>query len=147
MRTILAFFLLLLFTVSCSGDGGASVEDLAQTYDASEMVYTDSADPSRTADVIAAGATFRITLNENGTYDSVFTPPGDPAETLTGTWEASTDVMTIIEDGQSGDTQFDYEFSVDTLILTGGSAEYDFDGDSVPEDAKLDITLHALAAT
>ncbi|MFH1018585.1 MAG: lipocalin family protein [Pseudomonadota bacterium] len=141
MRNILASFLVLFLAGSCGGDGGASTDALAQTWEATKVEYSNSADLLETVDLVALGGTFRITLAADGSYQSMLAPAGEAEETHTGTWEASQDLMTLTQDGQLFSTQYDYVLSGDTLTLTGGDSEYDFDGDTVPEAAKLDMTF------
>jgi hypothetical protein len=128
---------LVLGAAACS-DTSAPMEDLVGTWNATAMVFTRVADTTEKVDVIALGATFRMTLAADSTWTAIQTVPLAVPDTATGTWTASLDVLTLEETGQSGNMQFQYVMSGNTVTLTGGSVDFDFGfGD---EPATLSIT-------
>jgi hypothetical protein len=131
-------------SLACGGDGsGPSPDSFAGTWDATKYEFTNVANTSEKVDVIALGATLVVVLNADETYEATATPPGGAPEVTTGTWHASSDVFTIRETGISGEMQFDYHRSGNTLTLSGASDEFDFDGDdqTPPEAARVSAVL------
>jgi hypothetical protein len=133
----LALTAVLAVGAAC-GDQGPAIPDLVGTWDATKLEFTRVANPSQKVDVIALGATFWIALDADSTWLAVVTIPLSTPDTTTGTWSAGTDVVTLQEDGATGNQQFDYVLSGSTLTLTGANVDYDFGtGD---EPATLDVT-------
>lgn len=126
--------------LGCGDDGGAPA-DLTGTWNATSLVFTSTTNPAQQEDLIALGATFTIVLRADGTYTSTLAPPGGAPDVATGTWSASTDVLTIQETGDPFTVQFDFSLSGSTLTLTGGGVDYDFDGDGTDDPATLDVVL------
>jgi hypothetical protein len=127
--------------VACSGDDTTSSVDLAGTWNVTryELVSTTSS-PTR-VDLIALGATAQLVMRSDGTYQLTMTGTGAQDETGSGTWSASSDVVTITRVGMSGQMQFNYSLSGSTLTLVGADTEWDFNGDGVDEPAKLNMTV------
>lgn len=125
------------------GDGGSapSRSKFAGTWDGTKLEFTKVGSPSTKVDVIAAGGTVVVVLDEGGTYEWTLTPPGGPPETSTGTWSASADVFTIRESGVAWEMQFDWSMSGSTLTLSGADGDFDFNGDDIMEAAKVDVVL------
>lgn len=126
---------------ACSNGVDVETDEIAGTWDATHMVYHNSANPNETVDVISEGAEFFITFNANGSYSATYTAVEEAPETTTGTWEASIDVLTTSQTGMSFSTEYEFVLSGNTLTLTGGDVDYDWDGDDVDEPAELDLTM------
>jgi hypothetical protein len=122
--------------VACSDDTGPSEDELVGTWNATKLEFVTE---GLTFDAIAFGATLQLVLRGDGTYTVTLGFPGEPAETETGTWSASEDVLTL--SGSSGDMQFDMSLSGGTLRLTGADGEFDIDDDGVDEPVKVNLTL------
>lgn len=128
-----------LVTVACSG-GGTSSADLAGTWNVTKYELVSSASSTTKVDLIAQGATATLVMKSDGTYQMTTTIPGQADETLTGTWSASSDVLTTTQVGMSGNMQFNYTLSGSTLTMWGADSGWDFNGDDVDEPAKLNMT-------
>jgi len=132
----------LAVSLACGGDSsGPSRDKFAGIWDATKLEYTNTANTSEKVDIIALGATYVIELTSGGDYTATVTPPGGAPEIETGTWSASADVFTLKETGSSGNMQFDYTLSGNTLTASGANTDFDFDGDDVPEPARLSAVL------
>jgi hypothetical protein len=129
---------LVLGAAACS-DSGPSADSFVGTWSATQMEFTRSANPTETVEIIGEGATFRITFKADSTWTAVLTAPGMSPDTSSGTWSASIDVLTIATTGMSGEQQFQFSLSGNTLTLSGANAEWDFG--SGDEAATLSITL------
>jgi hypothetical protein len=129
---------LVLGVAACS-DSGPSADSFVGTWDATRMEFTRTANPADKEDIIGDDGTYRITFNADGTWHAVMTVPGVMVDLPSGTWSASIDVLTIVTTGMSGEQQFDYVLSGNTLTLSGANAEWDFG--SGDEPATLSMTL------
>jgi hypothetical protein len=130
---------LVLAAAACSDSGAPSIDSFVGTWNATRMEFTRVANPADKEEIIAGGATFQITLKADSTWSGVLTVPPGAADTASGTWSASLDVLTIVTTGMSGEQQFDYVLSGTTLTLSGANTDWDFG--SGDEAATLSITL------
>jgi hypothetical protein len=129
---------LVVGAAACSDSNAPATDEFVGTWNATSMVFTRVADTTQKMDVIALGATFRITFAADSTWQSIQTAPLTQPDTSTGTWAASIDVLTLTQTGQSGNIMFNFVLSGNTVTLTGGNVDWDFGtGD---EPAKLSIT-------
>ncbi len=122
--------------IACSGDG-SNPADLPGTWTASKMQFVNST--YGTVDLVSRGGSATLVLNSNKTYTTTVRMPGQPDDVTTGTWNASSDVLSLVESPTS-QMEFDYVLSGNTLTLTGADAPFDFNGDGYEEPAKLNIT-------
>jgi Lipocalin-like domain len=128
------------------GDSGFSsateaTQTLVGTWQATKAEYTNRSNSSQSVDIVALGSVLTLVLEAGSSFRLTIVDPGEPGNTVTGTWSASRDVLTIVTAGQSGETQFDMTFSGNTLTLDGGHALFDIDGDGVGEECELDMIL------
>ncbi len=129
-----------LVALACSGDGSSTPSsNLVGTWNVSKYELVSTSSPSTKVELISQGGTATIVMKSDGTYQGTSKLPGEPSESVTGTWSASSDVLTMTQVGMSGNMQFNYSLSGSTLTLTGADAEWDFNGDGVEEPAKLNI--------
>jgi hypothetical protein len=127
----------VLGLAACS-DSGPSMDSFVGTWNATKAEFVSEADPTVKQEVIALGASFKITFNADSTWRAIMTAPLMAPDTSSGTWSASIDVLTLVTTGASGETQFAYVLSGNTVTLTGGHVEWDFgNGD---EPALLNVT-------
>ena len=113
------------------GDGGTgpAEEELTGTWRATKMEFVSVSNPAQKVDVITLGVTATLALNAGGTFFLTSTEPGHSAETLSGTWSASADVLTLKWTTPfTGEWQFDMALSGGSLTLSGADAEYNIDG-------------------
>lgn len=122
--------------VACSDDTGPSEDELVGTWNATKLEFVGG---GLTVDAIAAGATLRMVLRDDQTYTVTIGFPGEPAETETGTWSASKDVLTLSD--SDGDMQFDMSLNGTTLKLTNADGEFDVDDDGDDDPVKINLTL------
>ena len=141
-HSFLIFLLLLAVLISsCGQDKGGKTDALTGTWNATKREFTNLSSPFQKIDVIQNGTTYLVTFNTDGTYEAQLTPSGLPAETVTGDWDLSLDILTLKQTGQPFSTQFSYTLSGDTLTLTEGDSIYDFNDDGNPLEAHLDMIL------
>lgn len=135
-------FAVAMLSLACGGDGGGpSPSEFAGTWTATRFQYTNKANTAEKVDIIAQGATVVVVMDANGTYQMTLTPPGGAPGVTTGTWDASADILTIKETGMSGQMQFDYSLSGNSLTLSGADTDFDFGQDGTLEAARLSADL------
>ncbi len=141
-----ALAVLLCTAVSCGGDKSTAPEpqQLTGLWNATSVQYVFS--PSTSVDLIQERSyTASLLLNEDHTYRYVLAPPSGPADTLANSWDLSSDgTMTLRL--SNGEMQFDTQLADDTLRLTGADSPFDYNGDGLWEEGKLNRTF-ARAAT
>lgn len=138
-----ALLILVCATIGCSDDdedAGPAPEQIAGTWNATRVEYV-SVPPGTTVELIALGGTATLALGEDSSFQFVVTPSGEPPTTTDGTWNLSGDMMEWTPQGMPFSWQFDVSFSGDNLELNGASAEYDFNHDDAPDQAKLYLTF------
>jgi hypothetical protein len=155
MRFVLAMLALVTVLLSaCGGNsssssgastpsGSSPVAPTPQTTEgtwrATKAQFVSAANSNRQVDIIAQGSTVTIAFaGSNYTYTQV--ESGKPQQVQTGTWSASTDVMTMRPTGVTWTIQFDMTFSGNSLALKGGHVQFDFNNGSF-EEALLNMTL------
>jgi hypothetical protein len=140
----LVFFLAVaLLTVGgCkSSTGPEDTESFLGTWNATKAEFTSIANSGTHVDIVAGGSTVVLLLNAT-TFTLTTTDPGESPVIASGTWSASTDILTLTwTSGGSGETQFEYALSGDNLTLNDGHMMFDFMPGSF-EEALLDLVLH-----
>lgn len=137
----------LAVTLGCGGDGdggnGPGPHGLVGTWEATKVELVNAANPAQKVDLVAMGGTLTVELNTNQTCRLVTTFPGEPTETITGTWSGSSDVITIhyTGPGYSVTWQFDWSLAGNVLAMNGAHGDFDFDGDDVDEAAIINLVL------
>jgi hypothetical protein len=134
---------LLAVVAACGNDDGSgpSTGELSGVWRATKVELVSVANSSVKVDLVSMGAVYTLTLGTSGTFTLAGTMPGEPADTRTGTWSASSDVLTLNFAGGSGNWQFDMELSGTTLTLSGANGSYDFNDDDQDEEAKINLVL------
>ena len=140
LRTRLAVALAAA-SLGCGKDKAPPSESFAGTWNATRVEFVSTADPATRVDIVAQGSKVTVVLDARGTYTTTTRAPGLPDDVSTGTWSASSDVITMQETGVPWSQQFSYALAGNTLTLTGADAEFDFDDDGTGEPAKLNVTL------
>jgi hypothetical protein len=119
---------------------GASGGGLAGTWRATRAEYVSATNSSLRVDVVAQGTTVNLALTTN-TFTLTITDPGQSPKVTNGGWTSSRDTMTLTPAGMPFSWVFDMELNGNTLTLTGGSVEFDFNADGAFEQARLNLTL------
>ena len=131
---VLAAGAMVVAVAACGDSTGITVEDLVGTWEATEIVFTNSANTSESVDVIDLGASLTGTINSAGTVSTVFDDGQGGTDSDSGTLSVDGSTLTV-----GGDT-FAAERSGNVLILTGED-QWDFDEDGTDEPATLTIRL------
>lgn len=132
---------LLLVSAACGNDDVITPQDdlgfLVGDWDAVVLEVTNQADPTETADLLEAGATFRINVQPSGQYTATLTFLGTSIPEI-GTLKLEGNQLTFFRSIPSTDTSHATltQLSEDRVRLEGLSS-FDFDLDGVPEDADL----------
>jgi hypothetical protein len=125
---------MVVAVAACGDSTGITVEDLVGTWEATEIVFTNSANTSESVDVIDLGASLTVTINSAGTVSTVFDDGQGGTDSDSGTLSVDGSTLTV------GGETFEAERSGDVLILTG-DGEWDFDEDGTDDPATLTIRL------
>ncbi len=127
---------------ACGGEGtGPSPTELAGTWQVVKCEYV-STQGLGTVDLIAGGGSGTLVLTTD-TFRLTVTPAGGAPVTLTGTYEIDgIDLMRVTPAGVTWYFAFDMSLSGGSLTLRNGSGEYDFNGDTQFEPAKLNLAMH-----
>jgi hypothetical protein len=129
--------------ISCGdGGGGPSTSELLGTWNATRAEFVSMANPATKAEIVAAGGTVQLVLEQTKAFTFTITTQGDPPWVLGGAWSVSSDVLTLTyTSGLLGESQFDISLSGDVLTLTRGHVGFDFDGNGVREEAMMNMDL------
>jgi hypothetical protein len=137
---------LALTTAGCgdedtAGPGGNAVL-LQDAWVATVWRYTNQANSSQQEELVASGVTVTLTIGAS-TYSILFTMPGQPNQTISGTYTVSGNNFVITETGASSPETIPFTFSNgnNTLSMTSSDSDWDFDGDGTDEPATLTMTF------
>ena len=147
MRIVVATLVVALTLITACGGGKSgsnpaapSPQTLEGTWRATKAEYVSVANSSKRVDVVAQGTTVTLVL-AGSSYTFTQTDTGKAPQVQTGTWSASTDIITLRPTGVTWSLQFDMTYSGNNLTLNGASVEFDFAANGVNEQAKLNMTL------
>ena len=134
--------LLLVVGVGCGDDdpSGPSKDEITGTWQATKVEYTTPAGVPM-MDLIALGGSASLVLDADNSLVYTVTPAGGTAKVTTGTWQLSTDMITVTPTGMLFSWQFDVEYSSDELRMSGADVEFDYDDDDIDEPAKLNLVF------
>ena len=138
-RHLISSALALVLISACGDATGVTTDDLAGTWTATSMVFTSTADPELSVDVIPLGVAMTLVLGADETYSWAFVFPGEPGEDEAGTYTVSGSTLTISETGTGSPEAFTIARDGDTMTLTLADV-FDFT-EGIEEDATLVITL------
>jgi hypothetical protein len=142
MRFFVACLVLAVFiTPACGGSSPAAPtpQTLEGTWRATRAEFVSAASSGRRSEVVSQGSTVTMAFSGSN-YTFTMAEPGQAPEVQTGTWSASSEVMTLRPTGVTGNTQFDMTFSGNNLTLNGGNVMFDFNSGNF-EEAKLNMAL------
>lgn len=150
MRTLGTALLIAatLAATACSKDDNGPTtpsapteQSLTGTWRATKMQYTNIANSAQTVEVVSQGTVTVLVLSVNGTFTFTITPPAGPPSVLSGAWNASTDVLTLLPTQWQGNVQFELVLNGNVLTLTEGHMPYDVNGDAAMEECLVDLTM------
>ncbi len=143
MRFGYATLVMAVFLIpACGGNGGSNLTPtptLQGTWRATRAQFVSIAAPTRQVDIVSQGGTVTMTF-AGSSYTFTQTETGKPQQTHSGTWTASTDMVTLRPAGVTWAIEYDMALSGNTLTLGGGSVQYDFTT-GVLEEARLTLTM------
>jgi hypothetical protein len=138
--TLICLSSLGLATASCSDDstGPEQVQPLVGTWRATELLLTNSANPSTTVNLIEEGAVFTLSILATGQYSASIVIFGQPGSEV-GTVSVSGNQITISPSNGSATTGT-FSLQGNTLIVDG-ETEFDFNLDGTREAATVHMEL------
>ena len=142
LRHLTTSALALILISGCGDDDGTGVEpdEIAGTWTATSLVFTQVATPMATADpVVDGGAVVTLVFDADGTYTFSFVLAPDPDDTEAGAYAVSGSTLTLTPTGETAET-LTISRDGDTMTLTG-SDTFEFDPLLGEEAATMVITL------
>jgi hypothetical protein len=125
LRFIMASLVLAL--AACDDDDtGPNPDPLVGTWAATEAEVVSVADPQISEELIGQGGTLTVEFDANGTFSMDVTFPGEAPQSITGTWSATQDILTLDWTGLPITWEFDFTLVADVLTVTGADTEWDF---------------------
>ena len=144
-RHLIGSALALILMTACGDDGtGLETDDLAGTWTAASMIFTQTAAPMEPVDLVAqdmAVLTLVLTADSTYTFTFVFPPDTTANENETGTYAVVGDTLTLNPTGTGSPEEFEIARDDDTMTLTDSGEMFEFDPMVGDEDATLVITL------
>ncbi len=140
-RYLISSALALLLMTACGDATGVEPDDLAGTWTATSIVFTQTAAPNATLDVVDVdGATVTLVLAAEATYTFTFTSPLEPTENEAGAYTVTGTNLNLSPTGTGSPETFTISRDGDTMTLTG-SDTFEFDPQVGEEAATMVITL------
>ena len=132
----------ILFTV-CGKDNptGPKPSEITGRWTATKVEYVSKAAPATRVDLIALGTAVVVSIGSDKNFLYVETPSGGSPDTTTGVWSMDGDIFKVTPTGMAFSWEWKATLSGNSLSLTGADMEYDFDGNSIPEQADQDMAL------
>ena len=141
LRHLTISTLALVLMAGCGDDStGLEADDLAGTWTATSLVFTQTAAPMASVDIVAQDmAVLTIVLTAASTYTLTFVFPPDPTENVNeaGTYTTTSTTITITPTGEAAETSA-ISRDGDTMTTTQDDG---FDFGSGGEPATLVTTL------
>lgn len=132
--------LLVGLGVACNDSTGVTGTDLVGTWNATEFVFSDFADPVTDFDVLSMGGAVKFTFRADSSFTIVVTLPMTAPDTSEGTWTLQEGSRLIITDqGAVSGTELQVSLSGTTLTVYSDDVEFDFGAGDIP--AQLDATF------
>lgn len=135
--------LVTILLTACGKDNptGPKPSEITGRWTATKVEYVNKAAPATRVDLIALGTAVVVSINSDKSFLSIETPSGGSPDTTTGDWSMDGEIFKVTPTGMPFSWEWNAALSGNTLSLTGADMEYDFDGNSVPEQADQNMTL------
>ncbi len=130
--------------LACSGSDpveAPTTENFARAWTITKCEYRSTANDDA-VELVGAGWTIMLWVNDNGMFLLSRTPPGGTEELIGGSWSASGRTVTFTPVGAAYSWQFSGRVKGETMTLAGAHAEYDLDDDGAPEDVVWNMAGH-----
>jgi hypothetical protein len=126
---------------------GASVGELAGSWDGTKFLFISAPSETDTVDVLADGGALGLTIEDDGSYLLGMALPDKLPAVEMGTLLIDGSRLIFINDSPFADPAvFNFSRIADTLFL-GGEGDYDFDDDGDDDPADIDAELERQAAS
>ena len=141
-----AVAVMLAATIAGCGDedttGPAGSSLLQDSWVATVWRYTNQANTSQQEELVSSGVTVTLTIGTSS-YQIVFSMPGQPNQSISGTYTVSGSNFIITETGSSTPEPIPFAFTNgnNTLSMTSATSDWDFDGDGTDEPATLTMVF------
>ena len=128
---------------ACGGDGGGgpSQAELVGIWQVAKCEYVSTGGLG-SVDLIAGGGTGTLELTSQDTLKLHVTPASGPAVNLVATYEIrGIDLMRVTPAGATWYWAWDMSLTGNTLRLTGGNVQWDFNADGTLDPATWNLVM------
>ena len=139
-RHLISSAVALVLMTACGDATGVEPDDLAGTWTATSMVFTSTADPTLSVDIVPLGASLSFVLGADGSYSFTFVLPGEPSDNEAGAYTVTGTNFNLSPTGTGSPETLTISRDGDTMTLTG-SDTFEFDVLVGEEPATMVITL------
>jgi len=141
--SISAVALAATLAIGCSdtvAPNEVTLDDLAGTWNATTLKFTNVANTAQVFDLVANGGSFTLTLSADGTFSGTQSFAGQNLP-LSGTVTVSNGVLTLVETGETSTFNIT-AYGGDTITIASSSnVAWDFEFDGQDEEASVTATL------
>lgn len=134
-----ALILATAFAAACDDDGTAPDNQIVGDFEATSAVFTETADPANTLDVIEADGTFDMRFQQDGTFTSTLALPDRDPVVRTGTFDVQGSNIVFTESGTPRTVPF--QRTTTGISFVDEADRFDFTGTGVTTPATFDATL------
>ena len=139
LRHLTTSALALILIAGCDDAAtGLDADDIAGTWTATSIVFTQTADPMTVVDAVDEGASLTLLLGTDESFTFTFTSP-EENEVDTGTYSVSGSTITLT--GSTETETFAITRDGDTMTLTDDNDMFEFAEQVGDEAAGLVVTL------
>lgn len=144
--------LLSLAGVACDDDATgverATLDDVTGSFNATRFEFRGSADPNQRVDLISEGGRFALQIDRDGRFfETSFNPRTGVTETRTGTAEVQGENLLLRDEGATQPRIFVLRRSADGFQLSRSNDRFDFNDDSVLDQASFEADLRRTATS
>ncbi|MEO1030725.1 MAG: hypothetical protein AAFX55_04940 [Bacteroidota bacterium] len=120
-----------------------SIDDIAGNWTATFAEFQTVGDPSSLIDIVDAGGSLTLNIQNNGRFTSTISLPGVGSQQFSGQMGFSGSQLVLLDDtDEPGDEAFlNITLTPEDMLLLTGILEFDFDEDGIFEDTNVDFRL------